>query len=51
MHITKALQCRAASMGVKTIVEETRPTDTMEGGSDTFQAVPDLQLQPPGYFL
>jgi hypothetical protein len=33
MHITKTLQCRAASMGIKTIVVETLPTDTMEGCS------------------
>jgi hypothetical protein len=33
MHITKTPQCRAASMGIKTIVVETLPTDTMEGCS------------------
>jgi len=50
MHITKTPQCRAASMGIKTIVVETRPTDTMVGGSGASGAVPDLRHQPPGYF-
>jgi hypothetical protein len=50
MHIAKTLQCRAACIGVKTVVVETRATDTMMGGSGAAGPVPDLLHQPPDYF-
>jgi hypothetical protein len=52
MHVAKTPQCRVAGMGVKTVVVETRATDTMVGGSESGAAgpVPDLRHQPPGYF-
>jgi len=50
MHIAKTTQCRLAGMGVKTVVVETRATDTMVGGSGAAGPVPDLRHQPPGYF-
>ena len=40
--------CKAAGMGLRTIVLETRPTDTMVGGSGAAGTVPDLRHQPPG---
>jgi hypothetical protein len=33
-HIGKTLECKAAGMGLHTIKLETRPTDTMIGGSE-----------------
>jgi hypothetical protein len=52
MHVAKTPRCRVAGpgMGVKTVVVETRATDTMVGGSCAAGPVPDLRHQPPGYF-
>jgi hypothetical protein len=49
MHVAKTPLCRVAGMGVKTVVVETRATDTMVGGSGAAGPVPELQHQPPGY--
>ena len=51
MHVAKTPRCRVAGMGFKTVVVETRATDTMVGGSGAAGPVPDLLHQPPGYFL
>ena len=50
MHVAKTPRCRVAGMGFKTVVVETRATDTMVGGSSAVGPVPDLRHQPPGYF-
>jgi len=47
-HIGRTPVCKAAGMGLRTIVLETRPTDTMVGGSGAAGIVPDLRHQPPG---
>ena len=46
-HICKSPVCKTASLGVKQVELETRPTDAMVGAGAAGQA-PDLRYQPPG---
>ena len=47
-HIGKSPPCRAADLGIREIVLETRQTDAMVGGSGAAGPAPDLRHQPPG---
>lgn len=51
IHIGKSTPCRAAELGVREIVLETRPTDAMVGGTGAAGPAPILRHQPPGWAL
>ena len=50
IHIAKNSKCRATGSGLRTVVVESRPSDTMAGGSGAAGPLPDLRHQPPGLF-
>ena len=47
-HIGMSPACRAAGLGIRELVLETRQTDNMVGGSGAAGPAPDLRHQPPG---
>ena len=48
IHVSMSPPCRAADLGIREIVLDTRQTDAMVGGSGATGPAPDLRHQPPG---